>query len=106
MRRLCTSRRRRRISCRRNGNKPRQIVRQRGSQMRLWKKEGGRRCHRGKEAGGGGRGEAEVMKMASQKKTVVEVGGSGEGAMSLGPQVRVEDCKVVGCCHAVMELVE
>ena len=39
--------------------------------------------------------EVEVRKMVSPRKTVVEVGGLGEGAMNSGPQVRVEDRKVV-----------
>jgi len=46
--------------------------------------------------------EAKVRKMVSLRKTVVEVGGLGEGATNLGPQVRVEDQEVVQAISAIL----
>src|SRR6266481_1023090 len=56
--------------------------------------------------------EVEARKTVSLRKTVVEVGGSGEGAANSGPWVRVEDWEVVQtisalllCCFIVLTII-
>src|SRR6266481_9476034 len=56
--------------------------------------------------------EVEARKTVSPRKTVIEVGGSGEGAANLGPWVRVEDWEVVQtisalllCCFIVLTII-
>ena len=39
--------------------------------------------------------EVEARKTVSLRKTIIEVGGSAEGAVNSGPRVQVEDCEVV-----------
>src|SRR6266481_1269045 len=46
--------------------------------------------------------EVEARKMVSPRKTIIEVGGSGEGAVKSGPRVWVEDREVVQTVSALL----